>query len=101
MFVAIVAGAPVAAQSVIQFPHSLVISQAALQAPAQTPAQPGQPNGVPGDSGPHVELTLDQAVKLALDQNLDIAVQRLNPSTYDLSLASLNAVYRPTITSVL
>jgi outer membrane protein TolC len=46
-----------------------------------------------------VQLTLDDAIKLALDRNLDISVQRLNPQTFDFSLASLYAVYRPTITS--
>jgi hypothetical protein len=34
-------------------------------------------------------LTLDEAVKRALDRNLDIGVERLNPPTFDLSLAGL------------
>jgi outer membrane protein TolC len=46
-----------------------------------------------------VELTLDDAVKRALDRNLDIAVERLNPQAFDFSIASLNANYRPTFTS--
>lgn len=60
-------------------------------APAVT--QTGQP------SRPTVALTLDDAVKLALERNLDIAVQRLNPQTFDLSIASLRASYRPSLTS--
>ena len=44
-------------------------------------------------------MTLDDAIKLALDRNLDISVQRLNPQTFDYSLASLQAIYRPTLTS--
>ena len=36
-----------------------------------------------------MRLTLDDAVKLALDRNLDIAVQRLNPQINDIAVASL------------
>ena len=35
----------------------------------------------------------------ALERNLDIAVERLNPQTFDFSLAALDANYRPTLTS--
>jgi outer membrane protein len=50
---------------------------------------------------PVVQLTLDDAIKLALDRNLDISVQRLNPQTYDFSLAGLHANYRPMLTSTI
>src|SRR6185503_10675874 len=56
------------------------------------PTNPPQP-------GVRVELTLDDAVKRALERNLDIAVERLNPQTYDFALAGLAANYRPTLTS--
>ncbi|HEY8550466.1 MAG TPA: TolC family protein, partial [Vicinamibacterales bacterium] len=46
-------------------------------------------------------LTLDEAVALALERNLDIAVERLNPQTFDLTIASLRASYRPTVTSTI
>ena len=46
-----------------------------------------------------VNLTLDDATQRALERNLDIAVERLNPQTFDFSLAALNANYRPTLTS--
>jgi outer membrane protein len=62
------------------------------QAPAPAQGQSGRPE---------VALTLDDAVKLALERNLDIAVQRLNPQTFDFSLASLHATYRPSVTSQL
>jgi outer membrane protein len=52
----------------------------------------------PGARGA-IQLTLDEAIKLALDRNLDIAVQRLNPQTFDYALASLHAVFRPALTS--
>jgi outer membrane protein len=51
-------------------------------------------------AGPVLSLTIDEAVKMALDKNLDIAVQRLAPQMYDLSLASVKAAYLPTFTSL-
>jgi len=46
-------------------------------------------------------LTLDDAVAFALDRNLDIAVQRLNPQLQDISIASAQTFYHPTLTSTL
>ncbi len=46
-----------------------------------------------------VALTLDDAVKLALDRNLDIAVQRLNPQINDLSVLRIRSVYQPSLVS--
>jgi len=55
------------------------------QGPAlQTPSAP--------DTRPVVRLGLDEAVKLALDRNLDIAVQRLNPQINDIAIASLRSI---------
>ena len=65
-----------------------------LQTPAN--AQPGSS----GDNRPSVPLTLDDAVKFALDRNLDIAVQRLNPEINDIIYASTRSVYHPALTSV-
>ena len=42
-----------------------------------------------------VALTLDDAVKFALERNLDIAVQRLNPEINDIAYASIKSVYHP------
>jgi outer membrane protein len=64
------------------------------QVPAMTPS------GAP-DSRPVVGLTLDDAVKFALDRNLDIAVQRLNPEINDIAYASIKSVYHPSLTSLL
>jgi outer membrane protein TolC len=52
-------------------------------------------------AAPSVRLTLDDAVKLALDRNLDIAVQRLNPQINDIAIASALAVYHPIATSTI
>src|SRR6267143_1267628 len=68
--------------------------QTGAPAPAQTPA-------TQSDTRPIVHLTLDEAVKFALDHNLDIAVQRLNPEINDISYASIKSVYNPTLTSQL
>jgi outer membrane protein TolC len=53
----------------------------------------------PPEPGVTIELTLDEAVERALERNLDIAVERLNPQTFDFSIASLQANYRPTFTT--
>lgn len=47
------------------------------------------------------ELRLEEAVELALEKNLDIAVERLNPQAVNLQLAGLRNLYRPTVTSAL
>jgi len=49
--------------------------------------------------GPNIELTLDEATARALERNLDLAVERLNPMIQDTNLERIHAVYRPTVTS--
>ena len=66
-----------------------------------TPAPQTARAGGPQDTRPVVRITLDEAVKFALDHNLDIAVQRLNPEISDISYASLRSVYNPALTSQL
>ncbi len=53
---------------------------------------------VPG-AGPQVNLTLDDAVARALERNLDLAVQRLSPQVFDLTLAQQRSAYLPTLNS--
>jgi outer membrane protein TolC len=48
-------------------------------------------------AGLRIDLTLDEAVARALERNLDLAVQRLNPRVFDLNLAQQLAAYRPTL----
>jgi outer membrane protein len=64
---------------------------------AAEPQAPGGSLAVVGAAT--VPLTLDEAVRRAVDSNLDIQVERLNPQTFDLTLAGLEAVYHPTATS--
>jgi outer membrane protein TolC len=44
-------------------------------------------------------LSLDDAVRLALERNLDIRVERLTPQLFDYSLAGLQSIYEPVFTS--
>jgi outer membrane protein len=48
---------------------------------------------------PSVPMTLEDAVRRAIDNNLEMAVERLNPQTFDFTLASLRANYNPNATS--
>jgi outer membrane protein TolC len=41
------------------------------------------------------DLTLDDAVQRALERNLDIAVQRINPLVQDMQVATANAAFLP------
>jgi outer membrane protein TolC len=62
----------------------------------------GQTAPRPGTIPPaasELRLTLEDAVQLALENNLDIAVQRLNPALQDISIASAESVYRPALSS--
>ena len=58
-----------------------------------------RPTTPPPPPGVRVELTLDAAVERALDRNLDLAVERLSPQTYDFSLAALDATFHPNLVS--
>ena len=48
---------------------------------------------------PVLNLSLDEAVKRALEKNLDIAVERFNPEASGLSVKSARSVYDPLFTS--
>ena len=78
-----------------------IARNAARQFAAERVAEKEQtrPATPPPAPGTVVELTLDDATQRALERNLDIAVERLNPQTYDFSIAALDANYRPTLTS--
>jgi outer membrane protein len=60
-----------------------------------TPAQPDalQPGRIVR------ELRMSDVVQLALEKNLDISVERLNPQSVDLQLAAIRNTYRPVATS--
>ncbi len=91
-----------AAQKLSEARIQELIRQAAEQAAGQQSAgSPAGQQAARGATAPVVRLSLDDAVKFALDRNLDIAVQRLNPEINDIAYASATAVYRPTLGSVI
>lgn len=68
-------------------------------AAARLEADQTRPTAPPPPAGTVAELTLDDATARALERNLDIAVERLNPQTFDFSIAALDGNYRPTLNS--
>src|SRR5688500_8882774 len=58
-----------------------------------------RPTVPPPPAGTQVDLTLQDATTRALERNLELAVERLNPQTFDLNIARIQAAYRPTATS--
>lgn len=63
-------------------------------------AMPGVPTQSPAAARPLVRLSVDEAVVRALENNIELAVERLNPRLQDLSLEQVRAFYRPTVTSL-
>jgi outer membrane protein len=56
--------------------------------------------GTPAPGGVR-ELRLADVVQLALEKNLDIAVERLNPQSVDLQIAAVKNQYRPVASSTI
>ncbi len=75
-------------------PVTSALAQA--QTPAQTPAA-----AQPASTTPALQLTLDEAVKRALDNNNDIAVARYNPDLSEQSVLSARGYYDPYLFSSL
>ena len=48
-----------------------------------------RPAPAPPAAGADVALTVDEATARALERNLELAVERLNPQTFDLNIARL------------
>jgi outer membrane protein len=70
---------------------------AALQAAAnQPPATSQQP---PADGRPVRRLTADEAVKLAIENNLGIQISRIDPQIEDLNVAAARGAWAPSFTS--
>ena len=71
---------------------SLWAATAALTS-AQTPA-------MPADVTPSIlRLTVDDAVKMALDHNIDLSAERLDPQISDTRVAAAVGAFRPTFSS--
>jgi outer membrane protein TolC len=95
----VLGAAPAARAQVSDARVAELVRQAQALAGAQAaPASPGVV--VPASEGAaRLDLTVDEAVARALERNLDIAVERINPQTYDFSLAALYGTYTPVLTS--
>ena len=63
-----------------------VLAAAAAPAQAQTPTR---------------RLSVDEAVRLALEQNLGIQIERLNPQIQDIAVAQARSFWVPTVSSTL
>jgi len=91
-------------QSMLQRAVDSALAAQAAQGQTATPTP-----GTPAPSRPAVQvrpgttsvtpLTLDEAVKAALDHNLNIEVTRLNPQINDLAYASIASIYNVALTS--
>jgi len=53
------------------------------------------------DSGPVLQLTLDDAVRRAMDNNVDIAVERYSPEDSEQAIKQAKGVYDPLLLSTL
>ncbi|HYB95554.1 MAG TPA: TolC family protein [Vicinamibacterales bacterium] len=51
------------------------------------------------EQGPVRRMSIDDAVATALEQNLDLQVQRINPQLQDLTIAQFKAAYTPNFVS--
>ena len=67
---------------------------------AQTPLT-SSVNAQAPSSGPIRRLSVDEAVRLALEQNLDLQVERFNPQISDLTVAQARTVWTPAISTSL
>lgn len=81
----------------------LFASDRPLSASGQTPATPApttavQPAGPPA-AGPQLRLTSDEAVRMALENNLGIQAARLSPDVQAFAVAQTRSAYTPTLFS--
>ena len=53
------------------------------------------------EARPVIQLTVEQAVRMALENNIELSIERLNPQLQDLTLAQTRGAYRPTLNSQL
>ncbi len=70
----------------------------AMSVSGQTGQSAAQPTTTPAAATVR-RLTVDDAVKLALEENLGIQIERLNPQIQDLAIAQTRAAWAPTFTS--
>ncbi|MGE5244602.1 MAG: TolC family protein [Betaproteobacteria bacterium] len=74
---------------------TLFAAALAASASGQTPAPPQTAPGAPAT----LRLTVDDAVKMALDQNVDLKASRLDPQIGDTRVAAAAGAFRPLFTT--
>ncbi|HXE79484.1 MAG TPA: TolC family protein [Vicinamibacterales bacterium] len=80
---------PAVTAGVLAIPMS-VFAQSDQPAPQPTPA-----SAQPAVAGPVRQLTVDEAVKLALEQNLNVQLERLEPQVQDFAVAQARTSWTP------
>jgi HAE1 family hydrophobic/amphiphilic exporter-1 len=68
-----------------------VLAAVALAAPVAAQTQP--------PAGNSVRISVDDAVRMALDHNVDLSADRIDPQISDTRVAAANALFRPTFNS--
>ena len=101
LVLAIAAAPPLAAQQQSEESRLNAIARVAAQqfVAARADADQTRPTAAPQAAGTQVDLTLQEATTRALERNLELAVERLNPQTFDLNIARIRAAYQPLATS--
>jgi outer membrane protein len=79
------------------FGHQVSASEQAATGAAQqpSPAVPALPQG------PSIKVTADDAVRMALEKNLNISAARLDPQIQDFAVAQAQAVWAPSLFATL
>lgn len=72
---------------------TLILGFLVALAPQAAGAQPGQPAAAP------LRLSVDEAVRMALQNNVDLAAARLDPQIGDTRVAAAAGLFKPTIQS--
>jgi outer membrane protein TolC len=94
MFEQVVRGARIAVISVV-----LLASAASVFGQSVPGAATGGQQAAPAGSPVVKKLSVDEAVQMALEQNLDLQVQRLAPKIQDLTIATARTAWTPTFTT--
>src|SRR5687767_9993384 len=89
-----------AALALVLFGSGRVVSASGQGSP-QPPVSPAPPIPVSTStaSGPVVQLSADEAVRMALENNLGIQAERLSPQINTLNVSQARAAYAPVLFS--
>lgn len=87
---------PAAAITALLFVYARPVSASGQEQAAQPPPASG---AAPAVAGPELQLSADQAVEMALENNLGIQASRLSPEVQELALAQTRSAYVPLVFS--